>query len=215
MNKYRHLRIVFTLITTFLCHTALVAQLTPKEAVSQMKRGINLGNTLEAPYEGDWGNPPAEEIYFDLYREAGFDVLRIPVRWHTHTATEAPFTINPTWMDRVEEVVDWGLSRGLFVVINAHHEEWIKEDYANPVNQARFDSIWSQIAVRFQDKADILLFEIINEPYGLTRAQNNELHQRVLSIIRRTNPTRNVIIQGHNWGGADELVEMTVRKTHT
>ena len=63
---------------------------------------------------------------------------------------------------------------------------------------------------RFKDKSEKLLFEIINEPKGLSQSQNNELHQRVLNIIRRTNPTRNVIIQGHNWGGADELVTMDI-----
>jgi len=101
-------------------------------------------------------------------------------------------------------------SRDLFIVMNAHHENWIKDDYANPLSRARFDSIWSQIAFRFKDKSEKLIFEIINEPHGLSKEQNNELHQRILDIIRKTNPTRNVIIQGHNWGGADELTTMAI-----
>jgi len=197
---------------TLACFAAigLNAQLGPQEAVSQMKRGINMGNTLEPPHEDDWNNPPAQEVYFDMYRDAGFDVVRVPVRWHYHTSNTAPFTVDETWMDRVEQVVDWGLSRDLFIVINTHHEEWIKAEYNNPVNRARFDSIWSQISMRFQDKSEKLLFEIINEPKGLTQAQNNELHERVLGIIRRTNPTRNVIIQGHEWGGSDQLITMAI-----
>ncbi|MEN8227104.1 MAG: cellulase family glycosylhydrolase [Bacteroidota bacterium] len=202
-------RIFFFCAGLFLTGT-VTAQITPHEAVAQMKRGINMGNTLEPPYEDGWNNPPAEEYYFDLYKEAGFDVVRVPVRWHYHTSTVAPFTVNETWMNRVEEVVEWGLSRDLYIVINAHHEEWIKEDYASATNRTRFDSIWSQIAVRFKDKSEKLIFEIINEPYGLSKAQNDDLHQRVLSIIRRSNPTRNVIIQGHNWGGSEELIEMAI-----
>lgn len=188
----------------------LTGQITPHEAAALMKKGINLGNTLEPPYEGDWGNPPAREYYFDLYRQAGFDAVRIPVRWDRHTGYSAPYQVDADWMDRVEEVVDWGLERDLYIIINAHHEEWIKEDYTNPSYRARFDSIWSQIAVRFQDKSEKLLFEIINEPMGLTKEQNEEVHRRVLSIIRKHNPTRIVIVQGHNWGGADELMEMVV-----
>ncbi|HER08227.1 MAG TPA: carbohydrate-binding protein [Bacteroides sp.] len=188
----------------------VTAQLSPQDAVAQMKRGINLGNTLEPPYENAWNNPPAEEIYFDLYKEAGFDVVRIPVKWDTHTGENSPYKVDETWMDRVEEVVDWGLSRDLFVVMNAHHEEWIKEDYENPAKRDRFDSIWSQISTRFSNKPEKLIFEIINEPYGLTRIQNDELHERVLSIIRKTNPVRNVIIQGHNWGGSEELIQMRI-----
>ncbi|MEN8228492.1 MAG: cellulase family glycosylhydrolase [Bacteroidota bacterium] len=202
-------KILFLLASLFLTGT-LTAQITPHEAVAQMKRGINMGNTLEPPYEDGWNNPPAEEYYFDLYKEAGFDVVRVPVRWHYHTSSVAPFSIDETWMNRVEEVVDWGLSRDLYVVINAHHEEWIKEDYASATKRARFDSIWSQISVRFKDKSEKLIFEIINEPYGLSKVQNDELHQRVLSIIRRSNPTRNVIIQGHKWGGSEELIGMAI-----
>jgi len=188
---------------------ALCAQITPHEAISAMKHGINLGNVLEAPQEGNWA-PPAREAYFDLYVEAGFDLVRIPVRWDQHTGNQAPYAINSRFMDRVEEVVDWGLERDLFVVLNSHHDNWIKEDYENPSYRARFDSIWSQVATRFMDKPEKLIFEVLNEPKGLTKAQNDEMHERILGIIRRNNPTRNVIVQGNEWGGADQLVSMKI-----
>jgi len=188
----------------------LTAQITPHEAVSQMQKGINMGNTLEAPTIGSWNNPAPNENYFDKYKEAGFDLVRIPVRWDKHTINSSPYTIDNEWLDFVEEVLDWGLARDLFVVVNSHHDDWIKTDYDNPEYRARFDSIWSQISVRFKDKPEKLLFEILNEPKGLTQLQNDEMHQRVLSIIRKTNPTRIVIFQGHEWGGADELVTAAV-----
>jgi aryl-phospho-beta-D-glucosidase BglC (GH1 family) len=202
----------FSSITAIILLVPLLtfAQLSPDEAVSQMRRGINLGNTLEPPHEGEWNNPDAEEYYFDLYRDAGFDVVRIPVRWDGYTSDASPYTVQQSWLNRVEQVVDWALDRDLYVVINAHHEGWIKENYEDKNLRDRFDSIWSQISVKMQDKSEKLLFEIINEPNGLTKAQNNELHQRVLNIIRKTNPTRNVIIQGHNWGGSSELIEMAI-----
>ena len=186
-----------------------ISQITPHEAVAQMQKGINLGNTHEPPTEAGWNNPKAEEYYFDLYKEAGFDVVRIPVRWDNYTAKTAPYKINDYWLNRIEQVVDWGLKRDLFIVINTHHEEWIKSDYSE-INKARFDSIWSQIATRFKDKPEKLLFEIINEPYGLSRTQNDDLHARVLDIIRKTNPARLVIFQGHNWGGSDELLTAAI-----
>ena len=115
-----------------------------------MQKGINLGNTLEPPLEGGWNNPPAQEYYFDLYKEAGFSTVRIPVRWDEHTMDTLPFTISSSWLARVEQIVDWALERDLFVILNAHHEDWIKQNYTNALYRARFDSIWSQIAVRFQ-----------------------------------------------------------------
>jgi aryl-phospho-beta-D-glucosidase BglC (GH1 family) len=205
--KMKHILLLFWgLFTT----VALSAQITPSEAAGMIRKGINMGNTLEPPKEGEWNNPPAKEVYYDLYREAGFDLVRIPVRWDLHTGTQEPFQVDKSWLDRVEQVVDWALERDLFVIINAHHDNWIKENYSNPVYRARFDSIWSQIAVRFSDKPDKLMFEILNEPYGLTKPENDELHARILSIIRRSNPTRIVVIQGNEWGGAEELINMAV-----
>lgn len=187
-----------------------IAQLTPQEAALQMQKGINLGNTLEPPLEGGWNNPAAREYYFDMYKDAGFSCVRVPVRWDQHTQVSYPYKIDDAWLQRVEQVVDWGLSRGLFIIINAHHEEWIKSDYTNAALRERFDSIWSQIATRFKDKSEKLVFEVINEPYGLTKTQNDDLHQRIITIIRKTNPTRIIVFQGHNWGGSDELIAAAI-----
>lgn len=189
--------------------SGLSAQITPQEAIKQMQKGINLGNTFEPPTEAGWNNPKAQEYYFDMYKDAGFDCVRIPVRWDAYTGKTPPYKVSDTYLNRVEEVIDWGLERGLFIVMNTHHDGWIKSDYS-ATNKARFDSIWSQIAVRFKDKSEKLIFEIINEPHGLSQANNNDLHARVLSIIRKTNPTRLVIFQGHNWGGADELITAAI-----
>ena len=196
-------------ILGFISVINLSAQITPHEAIKQMTKGINLGNTFEPPNEGEWGNPKTEEFHFEMYKDAGFDCVRIPVRWDNHTGKTAPYKINETWMNRIEQVVDWGLERNMFIVINTHHDDWIKSDYS-ATNKARFDSIWSQIAVHFKDMPEKLIFEIINEPHGLSQANNNDLHARVLSVIRKTNPTRLVIFQGHNWGGSDELVTAAI-----
>ena len=147
------------LITSGIGLVLTLAQLSPQEAILSMQKGINLGNTLEPPLEGGWNNPKAQEYYFDLYKQAGFDCVRIPVRWDEHTQDSYPYNIDLSWLQRVEEVVDWGLQRGLFIVINAHHDDWIKQNYSNASYRARFDSIWSQISVRFRDKSEKLIFE--------------------------------------------------------
>ena len=184
---------------------AATAQLTPEQAVAEMGRGINLGNTLEPPTEGAWNNGPAQEAHFDAYLEAGFTNVRIPVRWDQHTGTTAPFAVDPVWMNRVEQVVDWGLDRGFYITLNGHHEDWLKNNYADPTLRARYDSIWVQISERFQDKSEKLLFEIINEPKGMTVGQVDDLNARILSIIRQTNPTRLVIYGGNEYANAEQL----------
>ncbi|NQU86053.1 MAG: cellulase family glycosylhydrolase [Mariniphaga sp.] len=188
----------------------LIAQITPWEAVAQMQKGINLGNTFEPPTEAGWNNPKAQEYYFDLYKDAGFDVVRIPVRWDNYTSKTFPYRVSVEYLNRIAEVVDWGLSRGLYIIINSHHDNWIKDNYEIASNRARFDSIWSQISVRFKGRSEKLFFEVLNEPHGLSKSQNDDMHQRIISIIRKTNPTRIVIFQGHNWGGSDELLQAAI-----
>ncbi|MCK5077480.1 MAG: cellulase family glycosylhydrolase, partial [Calditrichia bacterium] len=183
--------------------------LTPQQVIGNIMRGINIGNTLEPPDEGGWNNGPLQEYYFDDYESAGFTCIRIPVKWGTHTSESSPFNIDPSWIDRVEQVVDWGLERDLYIIINGHHEDWLKNDYS-PANQARYDSIWSQISVRFKDKSPRLMFEMINEPYGMTLDQINDLNFRILSIIRKTNPRRIVIYSGHGWSALDDMLAAAI-----
>jgi aryl-phospho-beta-D-glucosidase BglC (GH1 family) len=185
------------------------AQLTPQEMIARMGRGINIGNTLEPPNEGGWNNPPVEEYYFDDYVSAGFSTVRIPITWHAHVATSSPFTIDTVWLNRVEQIVDWGLGRNLIIIINAHHEEWIKND-PSETNMERFDSIWSQIATRFREKSDSLLFEMINEPYPMPLEKVDELNARVLSIIRKNNPSRKVLFSGHMWSNTWQLADAAI-----
>ncbi|MEL6846223.1 MAG: glycoside hydrolase family 5 protein, partial [Bacteroidota bacterium] len=201
----------YSLLLLFICASlGLAAQLSPQTAVAEMGRGINLGNTLEPPLEGAWNNGPAQESYFDAYLAAGFKNIRIPVRWDQHTGNAAPFTIDSTWMNRVEQVVDWGLSRGFYITLNGHHEDWLKNNYSNPTLRARYDSIWVQVAERFKNKSDSLLFEIINEPIGMTVAEVDDLNQRILGIIRQTNPTRIVIYSGNRWSNSAELLNAAI-----
>jgi len=195
---------------SLLLPTTTLAQITPQQAIQELGRGINLGNTLEPPTESAWNNGPAQEYYFDEYVAAGFQTVRIPVRWDQHTQNTPPYAVNESWMQRVEQVVDWGLERDLYIIINAHHEDWLKQGYSDPNLRARFDSIWVQIAERFKDRSEKLLFEIINEPFGMTVAEVDDLNERVLGLIRETNPTRIVIFSGNQYSNSAELLNAAI-----
>ncbi|WP_439509212.1 glycoside hydrolase family 5 protein [Marinimicrobium koreense] len=183
--------------------------LEPHATVAEMGIGINLGNTLDAyPNEGDWALP-AQERYLEDFNEAGFQHVRIPATWDDHTAQSAPYTVDSGRMNRAEEVVDWALDQGFYVILNAHHERWIWEgEGLTEEKRARFQAIWTQIAERFSGKSHRLIFEILNEPIGLSAEQTNELKADILPIIRAQNPTRLVIISGHNYSGVHTLSDI-------
>ncbi len=202
--KLKQLTWFLILLAGITGQSLLQAQVTPWQMIKKMGRGINIGNTMEAPYEGQWQSP-IQEFYFDDYVDAGFTTVRIPIRWENHMETVAPFTVDSLWLNRVEQVVDWSLERGLITIINSHHDRWLFENF--PQNLPRFERLWEQIALRFKDKPPELLFEIINEPYfDLTRAQIDTINQTILKVIRQSNPQRIVIITG---GGNDTSPRLT------
>ncbi|MDO3380936.1 cellulase family glycosylhydrolase [Gilvimarinus algae] len=171
----------------------------PHSAVDNMGIGINLGNTLDAyPNEGDWA-PAAQQVYFKAFKEAGFAHVRIPATWDDHTAETPPYAVDEARMDRTEQIVDWALAQGYFVMLNAHHEIWLKEDYQSPATRERFDAIWQQISERFANKSARLVLEILNEPVGMSMEQVNDLNPRILGIIREHNPDRLVVISSNDY----------------
>jgi aryl-phospho-beta-D-glucosidase BglC (GH1 family) len=78
----------------------------PFELNEAMQQGINLGNALEAPQEGDWGMVIMEEYIHEI-AEAGFDAIRIPIKWNAHADYETPYVIDPAFFHRVDEIINW------------------------------------------------------------------------------------------------------------
>lgn len=183
--------------------------LSPADTVAGMGIGINLGNTLDAPVEGEWA-PAAERRFLEDFAEAGFGHVRIPVTWDRHVSTSEPYTISPAFLERVEQVVDWGLAQGLYVILNAHHESWLKEHYSDADRRARFAAIWRQVATHMQQKPQRLMFEILNEPVGMTADEVDQLNRDILEILRESNSTRAVVFSGNGFTPVDSLLTAAV-----
>lgn len=176
-------------------------------AVNRMLgRGINLGNALEAPEVGAWGMEIRPE-YIQAIADAGFDSVRVPIRWSAHAQTAAPYTIDPSFLQRVDGILDEALARDLAVVLNFHHYE---ELYAAPDEElARFLALWRQVAERYQDRPVKLVFELLNEPHGeLSHERWQAMFPKVLAVVRESNPDRAVIIGPGQWNNVDELPKL-------
>ena len=172
---------------------------------------INMGNTFEAEYEASWGNgKPIDRADLERIRAAGFETIRLPVRWHNKSLQEAPYTVDPAYMDRVDEVVGQALDAGLNVILNSHHFDPVYED---PIGvQPWHTGVWRQVAARFADyPTDSLWFEIENEPHGnLDDSNLDAVLAPALAAIRATNPERPVIIGGENYSGIDSLATLNM-----
>lgn len=210
-----------------------LSSLTSQEIVSSMTIGWNLGNTLdscqadrdgdgvinehvadgEEPDETLWGNPPATRELFQALLDSGVNAVRIPVTWRDHIDEQG--NISQTWLNRVQEVVDYAYDLGMFVIINVHHDgggdpqfgAWIcnaATDYEGTL--ARYKTLWTQIADRFKDYDHRLIFESMNEvgfdSLSTKKAYQtlNDLNQEFVDLIRSTggsNPTRHLLIAGY------------------
>lgn len=147
------------------------------ELVKEMKVGWNLGNTLDSTitnpkgtelpsdWETAWGQPVTTKAMIDSVAAQGFNVLRVPITWEGKFGEGPDYTIDPDWLARVNEIVDYGIDDDMFVIINVHHEEWHMPTYENEAAaQEILTALWAQIADHFKDYNEKLIFEGLNEP---------------------------------------------------
>lgn len=202
-----------------------MAAITAKDVVSEMKIGWNLGNTLDSTntsaiktsdprvWETCWGNPETTKELIQAVIDRGFNVIRIPVSWGDHILVAEDYKIVDSWMDRVQEVVDYAYEEGVYVILNLHHEEWHMPYYDNQEQASVIlEKVWTQIAERFKDYDEHLIFEGMNEPRKKGTAMEwnggdqegwdvvNHLNGVFIDTIRNSggnNPYRILMIPGY------------------
>lgn len=207
------MRVLFRVVLLLLVHAVAdnaQALEDPFDAFDFSRRlglGLNLGNALEAPREGDWGLE-LQSWHFDSIAEGGFDSVRVPIRWSAHAKDTAPFTIDDQFFERIDWVIEQASERGLAVILNMHHYEELFREVEG--NTDRFVAMWNQIAARYKEHPTTsLYFEFLNEPNGaFTHLRWEELFAKTLSEVRQTNPDRMVIVGGINWSPVTELTHL-------
>jgi endoglucanase len=167
--------------------------ITPYQA--QVGACINLGNHLDAPNEGDWGRKLVASDFTDIAK-VGFQTIRLPVRWSSHADLSPPYTVDPAFFKRIDEVLNQAIySARLRVILDFHHYDELMADPTG--QQARFVAIWRQIATRYRSMGNKLWFELLNEPNNkLTNDNISSVLDPALAAIRETNATRPVLYTG-------------------
>ena len=190
-----------------------------KDLVAKMTNGWNLGNTMDATGEGLESETcwlpvkvSTNKFMVDMLGDAGFNVLRVPVSWGNHIIDEANYTIDPAWMDRVQEIVNYGIDDGMYVILNTHHEElYMPKESEKEQDKEELEAIWKQIAERFKGYDEHLIFEGLNEPRlrgegaewtGTEEARNviNEYEKVFVDTVRASggnNADRCLMITGY------------------
>jgi endoglucanase len=200
------------LLLAFACPALLPVAATVVDRVTppfDLGPGINFGNYLEAPHEGAWTEGRVlQDQDFATVRKAGFDTVRVPIRWAAHLVPNDPnFTIDPAFFARIDWVVAEAKKYGLSAILDYHHDNALMND---PDGQAaRFLAIWGQIEEHYKSEPPNILFELLNEPHGnLDAARWNNLAAEALAAVRADNPTRVVIIGPARWNAPGALGDL-------
>ena len=189
-------------------------------AVNKMLgHGINFGNSWESGIDiaakgydaekvydyldGQWNNS-IDTAWFRMVKEAGFQSIRMPVRWNQTALHEPPYTLQAERVEGVKQHIKIANSLGMPVIINQHH---FNELYEEPQKyMPAFYGLWENIANEFKDFSnDSLVFEVLNESRGASDKYLAEMTDSAIKIIRKTNPGRTIMINPGDWGKFAEM----------
>jgi len=170
-----------------------------------VQKCMNLSNALEAPSEGLWGYTIRQKDLITI-KSAGFDTVRMPVKWVTSPIPGNPYALDPAKLARADQIIMDALALDLKIIINMHHYNALNE--APREHEPRLEAIWMQLAAHYADWPEGLIFEIINEPHSkMTIKRVDALNRRILALIRQTNPDRWVIYGTGQWGTLDGMLK--------
>ena len=228
-------------ITFNVFHKGSYVEESAAQAVKNMGIGTNFGNCTDVvamwmnmnsnsvtDFEKAWGQVPTTKPMVDFLKKNGFNSVRIPVTWFQHMKADG--TVDEAWMNRIQEIVDYVIDNGMYCILNVHHDtgadsddvkHWIKADEANyNENKEKFESLWTQIATRFKNYDQHLLFEGYNEMLDANSTWNapkdassykalNGYAQSFVNAVRATggnNETRNLIINTYAAANGDDVL---------
>ncbi len=198
--------------------------------IKAMGAGFNLGNTFDLAQHNT--DPATLRPIIDLYYRTGFRHVRIPITWmegfsgNTLAGSQGQINLTHPRLLQAISVVDYALSLGMYVIINTHHEHWLKSHYdGSDAYDATFARLWTQIAEIFKSRSSKLIFEVLNEPerafgdynggaspidpvaQGFTR-EINEVGYRAIRATGGANSTRLVLVMPNAQGNSSLIDEL-------
>lgn len=179
-----------------------VAEITPEAQVAQMKRGVNI-----IGYDPLWRHPAEARFqtrHMQVIKNGGFDTVRINL--HAFQHMDANNQLSPQFFSTLDTMVQAALKADLTVVLDMHN--FMECADSVPECRVRLNAFWAQVGEAYKDAPDAVVFELLNEPNGPMDAVWNEVLKETLAVIRKTNPTRNVLIGPAFWNNFTYLEQL-------
>jgi endoglucanase len=183
--------------------TSQFVEISAHDQVRQLGRGVNV-----IGYDAFWKDNSQgnyKEEHFAKLKAAGFSTVRVVL--FTFPFLDQQNRLDPKWINRLDWVVATARKHGLNVILDEHDFDECSKDVA--ACRPKLKAIWTQLAQRYRNEPNAVVFELLNEPHGQFDAATwNATAQELLQIVRKDNPKRNVIIGGVRWNSRDTLKEL-------
>lgn len=176
--------------------------IAPEAQVLQMQRGVNVVGYDPLWTEG--GEARFQDRHFGIIREGGFSTVRFVLQAFRHM--DADDRLSERWFNTLDGLVDAALAEGLTVILDEHDFNVCAEDVV--ACRPKLMAFWTQVSEHYKDRPNRLVFELMNEPNSAMDPLWNDYAAEALAVVRRTNPTRNVIVGPNSWNSIDRLEQL-------
>ena len=201
--------VIFILIIFGIISYKAIGEIIDNNRKTSFQKCINIGNALEAPKDIPWDVTMKAE-YFDIIKNAGFDSVRLPVRFSDYV-NEKTYILDEEFMKEIDYYIDYALKDDLTLILDFHHFEEIMEEPEK--YKQMFLSIWNQISERYKNYSNKLVFELLNEPKDNLRGELwNDYLKEGIEIIRKHDKDRKIIIGPDSYYSVDRLYDLVIPK---
>lgn len=169
-----------------------------KAIPAPFKKGVNFTNWMEFL--------PAEAVNESLFtkkdfenvKKLGCDVVRIPIHFEQFCKEENNYIIPDKILGILDGIISISNELGLYVIFDFHNNT--ASGSFTPVDVEKIlNPVWTQLATRYKDSSDYVVYELMNEPHDIEIPVWNEIIKRLVSLVRSIDKKHYIIAGGADW----------------
>lgn len=185
----------------------LVTALTQTSA-QHFTKGVNV--------TGWFQSGSAREIQFTMFtkndfeqiKSLGCDVIRLPINLHYMTNGAPDYTLDPLFLNMLDQVVDWAEELEIHLILDNHTFDPSVDTSPDVIHPLK--KTWAQMAEHFKNRSEYIYYEILNEPHGIADATWAQIQQEVIDVIREHDTEHYIVVGGAGWNGYNNLSALPV-----
>jgi len=172
-------------------------------AQAPFSRGVNLTNWFQTsgPRQIQFSKYTKKD--FENIKNLGCDVIRLPINLFYMVGSKPAYTVDPLFFDFLDQAVSWAEELHMYLLIDNHSTDDIAS--LNPELETLLSTVWSQMAVHYKDRSSYILYEIMNEPHGLTTQVWGRIQQTAITAIRKVDAVHTIVVGPSNWNSYNDL----------